>query len=371
MPRVLRAAPHGWHRAAPAEEIKEVMAALHPRSASGRGTPELWPGTIPGGEWDPEDEIPCAAGGDGASELLSHTRVEEEVQVALAIQYSMDNTWCEEQDLARATALSLRSYSREQRQEQAQEDAGLLAALEASLEEALQAADVARVAVFCSLEQDVLAVLQELERALGAQQRAREVASERLRALPAAGSCALTLLRRRHAVHLILRGDTATLRGFADYLGPAAQELASLLQRLPPPGHGATTAATTTAATTTAASTAATAHWVRWDPSGTAVPYAPEAAAQLEQAWLRQERRLDLVLDGRPFTVDLERMEEFDIGSARAVPVCRSQPPLDSTCCLLGACGHRGAGPAPRRAHAHRGFVQQGQRCLGWRRRCG
>lgn len=331
---MLVAAPHGWHRAVPAEEIKEVMAALHPRSASGRGTPELWPDTIPGGEWDPEDEIPCEAGGDGASELMSHTRVEEEVQVALAIQYSMDNTWREEQDLARATALSLRSYSREQQQEQAQEDAGLLAALEASLEEALQAADMARVAVFCSLEQDVSAVLQELERALAAQQRAREVVSERLRALPAAGSCALTLLRRRHAVHLVLRGDTATLRGFADYLGPAAQELASLLQRLPPPGHGATSAATTTA------------HWVRWDPSGTAVPYAPKVAAQLEQAWLCQKRRLDLVLDGRPFTVDLERMEEFDIGSARAVPVCRSQPPLDSTCCLLGACGHRGAGPA-------------------------
>ncbi|XP_005062610.1 PREDICTED: poly [ADP-ribose] polymerase 10 [Ficedula albicollis] len=29
-------------------------------------------------------------------------------------------------------------------------------------------------------------------------------------------------------------------------------------------------------------------------------------------------------------------MEEFDLGSARALPVCRSQPPLDSTRCLLG-----------------------------------
>ncbi|XP_062371275.1 protein mono-ADP-ribosyltransferase PARP10 [Cinclus cinclus] len=330
---------HSWHRDLPegnntaadngddddgfhsnAEEIKEVMAALHPSNAGGRGSPEPWPGTVPDGEWDPKDEIP---GEDGARDLLSDTRVEEEVQMALAIQYSMDNTWCEEQDLARATALSLRSYSREQRQEQAQEDAGLLAALEASLEEALQAADAACATVFCSLEQDASTVQQELERALAGKLRAREVASERLRALPAAGRCALTLLRRRHAVHVVLRGDTATLHGFADYVGPAARDLASLLQRLPQSGHGATAATTT-------------AHWVRWDPSGTAVPYAPEAAALLERAWSHQERRLDLVLDGRPFTVDLERMEEFDIGSARAVPVCRSQPPLDSTCCPLG-----------------------------------
>ncbi|XP_039425839.1 protein mono-ADP-ribosyltransferase PARP10 [Corvus cornix cornix] len=333
------------------EEIKEVLAALHPSEDDDCENPSLWPDTVPGTEWDPDAEFPSVAGGEGARELLSDTRVEEEVQMALAIQYSMESTRCEEVELARATALSLRSYCREQ--EQAEEDAGLLAALEASLEEALLAADVAQVTVFCSFEQDVSAVRQELDWVLVGQLRAQEVVSERLRALPAAGHCALALLRCRHAVHLSLCGDTATLRGFAKYTAPAAQDLVSMLQRPLPPGHGATavttattitsaTAATTitsataaTAATAATTATAATAHWVRWDPSGTAVPYAPEAAAQLEQAWLRRERKLDLVLDGRPFTVDLERMEEFNIGSALAVPICRSQPPLESTSCLL------------------------------------
>ncbi|XP_015472291.1 protein mono-ADP-ribosyltransferase PARP14-like [Parus major] len=300
-----------------------MLAALQPRGPAGRGSPGPWPEPVASGEWDLEAEFPFAAGGDGARELLLDTGVQEEVQMALAIQYSMDRTWCEEQELARATALSLRSYSREREQERAEEDGELLAALEASLEEALLAADTVRVTVFCSSEQDASAVPRELERALAARLRTREVASERLRALPAPGRCALALLRRRHAVQLTLQGGTATLRGFPDFVEPAARELAWLLRSMPPPRHGAT-------------NTASTAHWVRWDPSGTAVSYGPEAAAQLEQAWLRQERRLDLVLDGRPFTVDLERMEEFDIGSARAVPVCRSQPPLDSTCCLLG-----------------------------------
>ncbi|XP_059725055.1 protein mono-ADP-ribosyltransferase PARP10 isoform X2 [Haemorhous mexicanus] len=323
---------HGFHSSA--EEIKEVLAALRPSDTDGRGSPDLFPDTIPGNKWDPNATFICAASGDGARELLSDTNVEdEEVQMALAIQYSMDHARDEQEELARATALSLRSYSREQEQEQAQEDARLLAALEASLEEALLVADVAWLTVFCSFEQDASVVVQELEQALAGRLRAQDVASERLRALPASGRCALALLRCRHAVQLSLRGDTATLHGFADYTAPAARDLASLLHRLPPPGHGATAAIADTAAT---ADTTAAAHWVRWDPSGTAVPYAPEAAALLEQAWGRQERRLDLVLDGRPFTVDLERMEEFDIGSARAVPVCRSQPPLDSTFFLLG-----------------------------------
>ncbi|XP_053834856.1 LOW QUALITY PROTEIN: protein mono-ADP-ribosyltransferase PARP10 [Vidua macroura] len=328
----------GFHpSAAPAEEIKKVLAALRPSDADERGSPELWPGTVPGNERDHNAAFICAAGGEGAGELLSDTGAEdEEVQMALAIQYSMDRTWCEQEELERATALSLRSYSREQEQEQAEEDARLLAALEASLEEALLAADAAWVTVFCSFERDASSVTRELERALAGLLRTRDVASERLRALPAAGRCALALLRCRHAVQLSLRGDTATLRGFAEYTAPAAQDLASLLHHLPPPGHGATAATAVTAVTAATTATTAAAHWVRWDPSGTAVPYAPETAALLEQAWLRQERRLDLVLDGRPFTVDLERMEEFDIGSARAAPVCRSQPPLDSTFFLLG-----------------------------------
>ncbi|XP_071274308.1 protein mono-ADP-ribosyltransferase PARP10 isoform X4 [Agelaius tricolor] len=324
---------HGFHSSA--EEIQEVLAALRPSDTDSRGSPDPWPDTVPGDERDPNAAFICAAGGDGAKELLLDTGVEEEeeeVQMALAIQYSMDHARHEQEELARATALSLCSYSREQEQEQAQEDARLLAALEASLEEVLQAADTARVMVFCSSERDASAAARELERALAEQQRAQDVASERLRTLPAAGHCALALLRCRHAVQLSLRGDTATLRGFADYMAPAARELTSLLHRLPLPGQCQGSAMTRSAAT---AATTATAHWVRWDPSGTAVLYAPEAAALLEQAWSRQERRLDLVLDGRPFTVDLERMEEFDIGSARAVPVCRSQPPLDSTFFLL------------------------------------
>ncbi|XP_032565635.1 protein mono-ADP-ribosyltransferase PARP10 isoform X3 [Chiroxiphia lanceolata] len=335
-------APHPWHQDLPEgdddaadgdsdgfhssiEEIRELLAALRPGEADDHGDPQVWPDAVLGSEWDPDAEFLDMADGKGAGEPLLGTGVEEEAEMALAIQYSMENMRREDEELARATALSLRSYCRER--EQVEEDAGLLAALEASLEEALVAADTAQVTVFCSFERDVSEVPQELERALAGRLQAQEVESERLRALPAAGHRALALLQRRHAVHLSLRSGTATLHGFPEYTAPAARDLATLLQHRPLPELSATAV--------TAATTAAT-RWVRWDPSGTVVPYAPEAAALLERAWLRRERRLDLVLDGRPFTVDLERMEEYDIGSARAVPVCRSQPPTESARCLLG-----------------------------------
>ncbi|XP_074434164.1 protein mono-ADP-ribosyltransferase PARP10 isoform X2 [Larus michahellis] len=300
------------------EEIKELLAALRPGDAAGDAEPPL----LPGHDLDPFTEPPDGGGAGeppwgGRRAGMEEEEEEEAAQMVLAIQRSMEDTGREEEELARATALSLRSHRREEEEEE--EDAGLLAALEASLEEWLPAADAARVLVFSSFERDVAAVPGELERALAGRLRAQTVQSERLQALPARCRQCLVLLQRRHAVHLGLHADTATLHGFAEYTAAAARDLHLLLRRLPQPGrprHGT-----------------AGAHWVRWDHAGTAVPYPGEAAALLEGAWQRRQRRLDLLLDGRPFTVDLQRMEEYDIGNASVAPVSRSQPPADS---LLG-----------------------------------
>ncbi|XP_068017174.1 protein mono-ADP-ribosyltransferase PARP10 isoform X2 [Melanerpes formicivorus] len=318
------------------EEIKELLAALHPGDATDDATDDFtdsasdddpWAGT----EQDAGAEPLAVGSGDGAREPqwgMGDARLaEEEAQMLLAIQRSMDSSRCQEQEvaeLARATALSLRSFQREQlalpsEEEEEEDDSRLRAALEASLEEAVPAADVARVTIFCSFERDVSAVPQALEQALEGQLRAQVVVSERLQALPA--SC-LALLQRRHAVSLQLSHGTATLNGFAEYAAAAARDLRALLGQLPEPGLpdlGTSTA-----------------RWVRWDPSGTAIPYPAEAVEQLERAWQHQQRRLDLVLAGRPLTIDLQRMEEFDIGSARAVAISRSQPPAHSDRHLLG-----------------------------------
>ncbi|KAM6125765.1 LOW QUALITY PROTEIN: protein mono-ADP-ribosyltransferase PARP10 [Pterocles gutturalis] len=301
------------------EEIKELLAALRP--GEGNGDPALQPGDVPTGEWDPEwdgtGDVPAA---------VVEEEEEEAARLALAIQRSMESTRREDEELARATALSLRSFHRQQQQEEeeedGEEDAGLLAALEASLEEALPAANMVRVTVFCALERGAAAAVpRELERVLAGRLQDAEVTSERLRVLPAACHRILALLQRRHAVRLHLHAGTATLRGFAEYTTAAARDLELLLQRLPEPPSTAGTAAV---------------RWVRWDPSGTAVPYIPAAAALLEGAWQRRERRLALLLDGQPVTVDLERMEEYNIGNARAAPVSRSRLPLESARWLLG-----------------------------------
>ncbi|XP_064364066.1 protein mono-ADP-ribosyltransferase PARP10 [Dromaius novaehollandiae] len=316
------------------EEIRELLAALRTDDdggAAGDGEPppaldEAAPGwsgassdseedpsgepepgsTVPGEPWGPAD------GGDAAEQEEEEEEEEEAAAMLLAIQRSMESTGREEEELQRATRLSLRSYERERRAAAA-EDPGLRAALEASLEEALPAADAARVTLYAAFERDVSALPRQLERALEARLRAEEVQSPRLRALPAACRRYLAQVRCAHAVHLRLRAGTATLHGFADYAAAAARDLRRLLARLPPaepPPPGS-------------------ARWVRWDAGGTAVPYAAPAATLLERAWRRRQRRLDVLFDGRPVAIDLERMEEYDVGAARALAISRSEPPAD------------------------------------------
>ncbi|XP_054241405.1 protein mono-ADP-ribosyltransferase PARP10 [Indicator indicator] len=330
-----RDAQHWPGDASNIEEIKELLAALRPGDATDDATDEFtdnatddapWAGT----EQDASAEPLAVGSGDGARELQWGTGdarlAEEEAQMVLAIQRSMDSSQEEMAELARATALSLRSFQREQlalpseEEEEEDDDSRLRAALEASLEEAVPAADMAQVTIFCSFERDVSALPRALEQALEGQLQAQVVVSEKLQVLPA--SC-LALLQRRHAVSLQLCNGTATLRGFAEYTAAAARDLRALLRRLPQPEPRLRDVGTTTA------------RWVRWDPSGTAIPYPAEAAEQLECAWQCQQRRLDLVLAGRPLTIDLQRMEEFDIGSARAIAISRSQPPAHSDRRLL------------------------------------
>lgn len=320
----------------------------------------------PGADQEPWETSESYGTRDVLLDELESGEEDEEAQMLLAIQRSMDSTQHEDEELKRATALSLHSYREEQRAgpcpEGDEEDAGLLAALEASLEEALPAADTAQVTLYASFERDVSALPRQLEQALEARLRTEQVESAGLRALPAGCRRCLALLQRRHAVRLSVSDSTATLHGFAGYTAAAARDLAVLLQRLRPAERGAP-------------GVAVAARWVRWDPTGTAVPYEPTVAALLEAAWQRGERQLDVLLDGRPVIVDLEQMEEYDISTASALPISRSEPPSESAWNLLGACRggpgvpHRhGLPPLPSLVPPSRSLLQ-GQRRRGWTRR--
>ncbi|XP_028591728.2 protein mono-ADP-ribosyltransferase PARP10 [Podarcis muralis] len=347
-----RDAPHGQERlGAPVgtagepsdanlEEIKGLLAALQPprgaSPAAGRGSWSLENVKVEEEEQedlytDPEqpsqgaETAPAAARAEGTDATAeeeegaleegplslrsSVAEEEEEAQLLLAIQQSMDSARREEEELRRAMELSLTSWAQEQAPSA---DATLLSALSISLEDARQAADSAQVAVFLGVEEDAAPLARELQAALRAQLREERVPHAALRSLAPPCLAYLAHLERKHAVRISLDGEVAVVRGFADYPVAATRDLALLLTRL---------------LRTEAVGDPGDACWVHWDPQGSSTPYSAQASALLEQAWGRGLKRLDVFFDGRPFAIDFERMEEYDLGSACTVPIGRLPGP--------------------------------------------
>ncbi|XP_033011911.1 protein mono-ADP-ribosyltransferase PARP10 [Lacerta agilis] len=307
------------------EEIKSLLAALQPPRSLENITveeeeqedlytaPEQGAETAPAAAraegTDAEEEEEGALEEGPLALRSSAAEEEEEAQLLLAIQQSMDSARQEEEELRRAVELSLTSWAQEQ---EPSADATFLSALNISLEDARQVADSAQVAVFLGAEEDAAPLAQELQAALRAQVREEIVPHAALRSLAPPCLAYLAHLERKHAVRISLDGDVAVVRGFADYPVAATRDLALLLTRL---------------LRTEAAGDPGNACWVHWDPQGSSTPYSAQASALLEQAWGRGLKHLDVFFDGRPFAIDFERMEEYNLGSARTVPIGRLPGP--------------------------------------------
>ncbi|KAM3841398.1 protein mono-ADP-ribosyltransferase PARP10 isoform 3-T3 [Vipera latastei] len=315
-----------------AEEIKGLLAALQPPGvalpAAGEQEetdtaleplaedPPAFEQQTGLADLDAIEEGPLPVPGPIPSMAVEEEEKEEEAQLLLAIQQSMDSARQEVEEMERATELSLRSFRQEQ---PSSPDADILSVMRASLE----ATDATRLEVYTALEEDAETVVQELERALGVQLREEKVQNEVLPSLPALCLDYLSYLEKKHAVRITLAGSVATVSGFLDYPVAATRDLALLLARL---------------LHTEVAMGYGDARWVRWEPSeqGFPTPYSAQASALLEQAWCRGHKRMEVFFDGRPFAVDFEQMEEYDVGNSRTLPIGRTelQLPLASPALL-------------------------------------
>nr|XP_060632028.1 protein mono-ADP-ribosyltransferase PARP10 [Anolis sagrei ordinatus] len=295
----------------PAEEEEDLYTAMEqvpadaPQKEEVTGEEEVQVGPL---DLEAMEEGPLPL--EELARVKRATEDEEEAQLLLAIQESMDSARQEEEEIRRATELSLLSWERERRPDSEEEEAALLSAVNDSLE----ANDEATLVVWAESAGAAEGLREALEVALLAQVREEEVSHEALRRLPPLCRDYLTHLERKHGVRIALDGDKANLRGFADHPVAATRDLALLLARFLP-----------------AETPVGGAQWVRWEASGqgSPMPYSAQASAILERAWQRGLRRVDLFFGGRPFAFDFHRMEEYDVSNARTLPIGRMEAPAD------------------------------------------
>lgn len=249
----------------------------------------------------------------GAADLgkissLNPCSLEEDAELSLAIQLSMETNQrpneLTEDELQKVLELS-RSESMVVDESQMLEKA-----VDVSLQEAAKSANVAEIKVFASYPHDLIRVDIALSKKVGLRHCEEKVEHRSLRKLSAYHKRCIELVKKKHAVEIQIQGTTATVTGFKDYVSEALPDLREVLKR----------AANTTSDT----EILKTIQWVRTEQGSSGpVPYPPEAIVFIENAWRLKRKKIDIVFNSQPYTIDLEKMQEYSVSSGKSVPIAR------------------------------------------------
>uniref|UniRef100_H3AJI1 Poly [ADP-ribose] polymerase n=1 Tax=Latimeria chalumnae TaxID=7897 RepID=H3AJI1_LATCH len=158
---------------------------------------------------DGEDGLLEDAAADTADPDLKATKnIEEDAELYLALQYSME-----------ASTLD-------------QADTELEEALGVSMQDAVEAANSARLVIYAGFDSDLNAIADELERAIKSKVHEERLENECLWDLSEAYTGYMVRLERKHAVCIAVRRGVAIIRGFLDYPIHAICDINKLVTRI-------------------------------------------------------------------------------------------------------------------------------------------
>uniref|UniRef100_A0A673ZZA4 Poly [ADP-ribose] polymerase n=2 Tax=Salmo trutta TaxID=8032 RepID=A0A673ZZA4_SALTR len=251
---------------------------------------------------------------------LSST-LDEEAQMSLAIQYSMETTkrsLTEEEELQKVLELSKKMTKMTRHDGGAMATSSLPAAgshldqaVQVSLQEAIQSANTATIFVFAGYSCDLIRVDIALNKKVTLRKHEEKLAHRSLRSLSQYHRRCLDLIKRKHAVEVTIQGTTATISGFKDFVTGAMPDMKLLLRRI--------------STTTSDADILRTVQWLWHDPasSGTKTAYAPEATVFMENAWKMRQKKIDILLNNLPHIINFEKMQEYNVASGKSVTISR------------------------------------------------
>ncbi|XP_059496466.1 protein mono-ADP-ribosyltransferase PARP10 [Stegostoma tigrinum] len=249
----------------------------------------------------------------------------DDAELCLALQYSMESRYQltkEDEELQKALKLSKEMATG--REEDSLElsagtfhgessEAGLEEAIRMSVAEAVLSSNSAQLVVCADSDKDIDRLASELEQSVRSHLRKEVMRHQCFRNLSKDYASYLEYLQRKHAVAITLEGTEVRVHGFADYTIDAKQDIARLMHW----------AAQDEMAKVEEMTVARSVQWMRHCRNGESMPYSLKACTFIERAFQQKEKRVDVVFDNKPYTIDLERMEECNLGAAETVPIER------------------------------------------------
>ncbi|XP_023832227.1 protein mono-ADP-ribosyltransferase PARP10-like [Salvelinus sp. IW2-2015] len=307
-----------------AEEPMTLSSDQGPDSANVEVEEEPPLPLVEGGDADDEGATASVVTQDGelSRAMQLSTTLEEEAQMSLAIQYSMETTKRsladEEEELQKVLELSRKMTKMTRDDGGAMPTASLPTAgshldqaVQVSLQEAIQSANSATIFVFAGYSCDLIRVDIALNKRVSIKQHEEKLEHRSLRNLSPYHRWCLDLIKRKHAVEVTIQGTTAIISGFKDFVTGAMPDMKLLLRRI--------------STTTSDADILRTVQWVWHDPasSGTEIPYAPEATVFMENAWKMRQKKIDILLNNLPHIINFEKMQEYNVASGKSVTISR------------------------------------------------
>ncbi|XP_006635980.2 protein mono-ADP-ribosyltransferase PARP10 isoform X1 [Lepisosteus oculatus] len=239
---------------------------------------------------------------------MTPSNLEEDAMLSLAIQYSMEsksNAVDAEDELLKVLELSKKMVKREP----PSADPVLEQAIHMSLQDAIKAAHTAEIQVFAGYSCDLIRVDIALGKKVGLRQCEEKVEHRCLKNLSEQHRKYVDIIQRKHAVDIQIQGSTATIQGFKDYVSEAVPDVKRLIKKI--------------SASVPDSDVLQSVQWVWHDGKSDSTPYPPSANVFIENAWKMKEKRIDILFDSQPYTIDFGKMEEYNIVTGKSVRIAR------------------------------------------------
>ncbi|XP_029370763.1 protein mono-ADP-ribosyltransferase PARP10 isoform X2 [Echeneis naucrates] len=241
--------------------------------------------------------------------------LEEEAQLSLAIQYSMESSqWPldeEEEQLKKALELSMiQQEASSPSTDQSLPVGQLEKSPDASLQDAIKAANTIQLEVFASYSCDLIRVDIAFGKKVSQRQAEEKLEHRSVRNFSEYHMKCLELIKRKHAVEIKVQGTIITVSGFKDFVFGGMWDLKLFMEHITNP--------------ISREEILRTAQWVLHDPASSDItPYSPDATVFIENAWRMKLTKVDVLLDNQPHTINFEKMQEYNITSGNTVKISR------------------------------------------------
>lgn len=235
--------------------------------------------------------------------------LEEEAQLSLAIQYSMEVSHLkedEEKQLQEALELSKKMVQHEASSTSDQLKNGSVA----TLEDRVKAANSIQFVVFAVYLSDLTRVDIAFKKRVGQKQAEEKLEHRTLAHMSEYHKKCLEMIKRKHGVEIQVQGTTIAVSGFSDYVTEALCDVKLLLDRM--------------SASTSDTEILRVVQWVFHDPvSSNAIPYSPDVTVFIENVWRMKLNEVDILLDNQLCRLNLETMQEYNMVSGKSIKISR------------------------------------------------